>query len=31
MPQPRGRIYQVALRALNEQDHQVGDLLPVTV
>src|SRR3954469_25724380 len=26
MPEPRGRIYELALRALDEQDRQVGDL-----
>jgi hypothetical protein len=26
MPEPRGRIYELALRALDEQDRQVDDL-----
>jgi hypothetical protein len=26
MPGPRGRIYELALRALDEQDRQVGDV-----
>jgi hypothetical protein len=26
MSEPRGRIYELALRALDEQDRQVGDL-----
>ena len=26
MPEPRGRIYELALRALDEQDRQVGDV-----
>jgi hypothetical protein len=27
MPEPRGRIYELALRALDEQDRQVLGLL----
>jgi hypothetical protein len=26
MPEPRGRLYELALRALDEQEHHVGEL-----